>query len=577
MKRTSKPVKVTLAHINDTHSYFEPSALQLTVDLDGNAITPYVSAGGFARIAARRNQLKQHASEQGRHFLFLHAGDCFQGTLYFSLFKGKANADMLSALNLDAMTIGNHELDMGNEPVVNFAKRIGFPLLAGNWDISQELTTKTCRLNDCENIKPYQPQTNTATYIVKEFDEEPVAIFGLSLDKMMDIAQPDTDTPFVNAIQVARNTVEQLNKQGINKIILLSHLGYEGDMDLAEQVKGISLIVGGHSHKLQGDFSSLGLGKDDEYGLKVNDTRIVQAGFHSLTMGHCEIDFSESGEVTHFTGKNELLLGRQLFLNASMDQVATDDTYRRVRQLIDNHPNVSVCKKDHDTQAILVEKYMPKVRELQRDIIGYAPRKLRHVRLPDEKGASEIAPLVAESFLFTLGQDGIELDFAIHNAGGVRNSLNEGKISTADIAGKLLPFAVPIGYYSVSGHTIAAILEGAIDNAINNGVEGTGSGSYPYTYNLKFDYLASQPQGKRIANLLVYKDEQWQSVKPDTIYRGTSSAYTMKGKEGYNAILNTVGTVGTTQYSMADCMVTFLKDDPNKLAKVCRHFTQVTS
>ncbi|MFA0521906.1 bifunctional metallophosphatase/5'-nucleotidase, partial [Vibrio sp. 10N.222.55.E8] len=83
-------------------------------------------------------QIEQDAQRQKIGTLFLHAGDCFQGTLYFSLFKGRANADLLNALNIDAMTLGNHELDMGNEPVAIFAKRIQFPLLAGNWNLSNE-------------------------------------------------------------------------------------------------------------------------------------------------------------------------------------------------------------------------------------------------------------------------------------------------------------------------------------------------------------------------------------------------------------------------------------------------------
>lgn len=81
---------------------------------------------------------------------------------------------------------------------------------------------------------------------------------------------------------------------------------------------------------------------------------------------------------------------------------------------------------------------------------------------------------------------GHNAEFAIHNAGGVRNSLNVGNVSVADIAGKLLPFAVPIGVYQLKGKDIAAALEGAINNATNNGVVGTGDGSYPYTFNLNF-------------------------------------------------------------------------------------------
>ncbi len=99
----------------------------------------------------------------------------------------------------------------------------------------------------------YQHQTQSAQYMVKEFDGVPVAIFGLSIDKMSDIANPDADTPFVAAIDTAKATVEQIHAAGIKNIILLSHLGYEGDLELAEQVDAL-IIVGGHSHRLQGDF-----------------------------------------------------------------------------------------------------------------------------------------------------------------------------------------------------------------------------------------------------------------------------------------------------------------------------------
>ncbi|MBF4390870.1 bifunctional metallophosphatase/5'-nucleotidase, partial [Vibrio anguillarum] len=85
------------------------------------------------------------------------------------------------------------------------------------------------------------------------------------------------DTPFINAIQTAKNTVAEILAEGINKIVLLSHLGYEADIELAQQVEGISVVVGGHSHRLQGDFSALGLMKDDEYGLRINDTYVVQS------------------------------------------------------------------------------------------------------------------------------------------------------------------------------------------------------------------------------------------------------------------------------------------------------------
>ncbi|CAH0536877.1 bifunctional metallophosphatase/5'-nucleotidase [Vibrio marisflavi] len=562
----NKPLKLTLAHINDTHSYFEPTSLQLTIEQDGHQLRPYVSAGGFARIATRVHQLKSDAKRMKKGFLFLHAGDCFQGTLYFSLFKGKANADMLNELQLDAMTLGNHELDMGNEPVAAFVKKINFPLLAGNWDLSNEDSSKLSRVSESQNVLSYIPESQRAQWICKLVNQEPVAIFGVSIDKMQDIANPDPDTPFVNALNTVRNTIKDIQSKGVNKIILLSHLGYEEDIQLAKQVNGLSLVVGGHSHMLQGDFSAIGLGKNDDYGIKVNETYVVQSGSNALCLGHCEIEFDAKGRVTQFNGRNELLLGRRLFLDANMDTAGTDEAHISACDFLGQHPNVVVCKKDPEVQGVLLDKYIPRVRKLQQKVIAHASRTLRHVRLPDEKGPSEIAPLVAQSFHYMLNKHGGEVEFAIHNAGGVRTALNEGNVSVADIAGKLLPFAVPIGSYRITGEVIASVIEGAINNATNNGVSGTGTGSYPYTYNLRYRYLAGNRIGQRVVDLEIYSASHgWQLVEKNKLYTGSSSAYSMKGKEGYHAMLNMEGEGYVSNFSMADCFIELLTDHPETI------------
>ncbi|MEZ8284038.1 bifunctional UDP-sugar hydrolase/5'-nucleotidase [Vibrio splendidus] len=566
MTKKNKPTKIVLAHINDTHSYFEPTSLQLSLKMNNHIIEPYVSAGGFARISTRFKQIEQDAQRQKVGTLFLHAGDCFQGTLYFSLFKGKANADLLNALKIDAMTLGNHELDMGNEPVAIFAKRIKFPLLAGNWNLSNEDINKTHTLADNKIVKPYLIETRSASFITKEFDGEKVAIFGLSIDKMSGIANPDIDTPFENALETAEATIEQIHKAGINKIVLLSHLGYEADLELAAKVSGIGVIVGGHSHRLQGDFSDIGLVKDDDYGVKVGDSYVVQAGFHAMSLGHCEVEFDSEGKVTQFNGKNELLLGRRLFIDAKLSEVGQDDAHDMACEFLNNHTNIAVCKKDPELQSILTDKYQPRVRKLQQQIIAHADTKLRHIRIPDEKGPSQLAPLVAQSFHYLMNKKGHQVEFAIHNAGGVRNSLNSGDVSVADIAGKLLPFAVPIGVYEVRGETIAGMLEGAINNALDNGVVGTGSGSFPYTHNLRFCYHKEAPLGHRIHHLEIHSEALgWQAVSRNRVYRGASSAYTMKGKEGYNAVLDMMGDGMVTTDSMADCFIEFLQDHPESL------------
>ncbi|MDV7103494.1 bifunctional metallophosphatase/5'-nucleotidase [Vibrio sp. TH_r3] len=566
MTKNNKPAKLTLAHINDTHSYFEPQSLQLQINIDGQSIAPYVSNGGFARIATRAKQIKAKALSEGREYLFFHAGDCFQGTLYFSLFKGKANADLLNALEIDAMALGNHELDMGNEPVAELLQRINFPLLAGNWNLSDERHDKSHRLQQQTNLLSYCAQKKTANWLVKRVQGEPIAIFGVSMDQMADISNPDPDTYFENTFETVQKTIDAIRTDGINKIILLSHLGFDTDKQLAQSVNGLGIIIGGHSHTLQGDFSNIGLNDGGEYGLCINNTRIVQAGLHAQALGHCEIDFDADGNVSRFEGKNELLFGRRLCIDASLSKVNSDTLHQKAGEYLNNNVNVVVCKRDHAVHSLLQDKYIPKVRELQQTIVGHVTTHLRHIRIPDQTGGSQIMPLVTESFYHTIQQAGHNVEFALHNAGGVRSSIAPGPLSIADIAGKLLPFVVPIGLYKIKGRHLALALEGAINNALNNGVSGTGSGSYPYTYNLDFKYYYENKLGERIQSLKIYhKEFGWRTVENDVYYCGTSSAYTMKGKEGYHALTQMEGTGIVTQYSMADCFIRLLTDQPDRL------------
>lgn len=569
MTKNNKPIRMMLAHINDTHSYFEPHSLQLNLAIDDQVISPYVSNGGFARIATRVNQLRNEASALNRDFMFFHAGDCFQGTLYFSLFKGKANADLLNALQIDAMALGNHELDMGNQPVAEFLDRINFPILAGNWDLSNESNDKSNRLSTKSNLYHYNLESKTASWITKDVQGEKIAIFGVSMDQMEEIANPDSDTRFVNTFETVKNTIKAIEFQGINKIILLSHLGFDVDIELAREVEGLALIIGGHSHTLQGDFTSLGLANNGDYGVVINQTRIVQSGLHAQAIGHCEIDFDADGTVSRFVGRNELLLGRRLCIDASLSEVNTDYLHEKAQAFLKDRSDVVICKRDPYVQSILQDKYIPRVRVLQQTIIGNVSTPLRHIRVPDEFGGSDIVPLVAKSFYYSMCNAGHDVQFAIHNAGGVRTSLNPGAISVADIAGKLLPFAVPIGVYYIKGKYLMQVLEGAINNALNNGLTGTGSGSYPYCYNLDFKYEFSNKKGNRITDLQIKSSEGiWKKIECERIYCGTSSAYTMKGKEGYSAILNMEGVGVVTQASMADCFIELLNSQVDALEKL---------
>lgn len=487
--------------------------------------------------------------------MFLHAGDCFQGTLYYSLFKGEADAALLNFVKPDAMTLGNHELDLGNQNLAEFIEKIDFPVLAGNWDLSNESTHRSYRLADFDNLLTYNHEKQCADYLIRSFDGFKVAIVGLTLEKMAEIAHPEPDTPFLSVELVARQTLKYLENEGVDSVILLSHLGYEADLKLAEAVPGFDAIIGGHTHTLQGDFSGLGLSSDEPYARKVNKTVVVQAGSYGMALGVLELDFDCSGSVVEVSGGNRLLIGQRMTLETSSDSSLDDSTYGRIRDKITGRSDVMVVKSDLKAKGLIEEKFKPVVDRWREDVVATTDEPLRHIRIPDAQGGSQIAPLVCNAFLFGAREKGWDVDFAIHNAGGVRTSIYPGNITAADIAGRLLPFTIDVMVYRVTGRQIRAALEGAINNATNNGVEGTGSGSFPYTAGLKYTYECCNESGNRVTKLEVLRCGRWEPVDDKALYLGASSSYTSNGKEGYLPLSQGVTAPETTGISMADAFI----------------------
>ncbi|PWF63791.1 bifunctional metallophosphatase/5'-nucleotidase [Shewanella sp. BC20] len=556
---------LSLAHINDTHSNFEPSRVQFSLNLGLKALDITSHSGGYARLGYQISQARDRAAQSQMPFLFLHGGDSFQGTLYFSHFKGKANAHLLNLLAPDAMVIGNHDIDEGNARLAEFAKQIDFPLLAGNMDLSQEDIRKPANLRTVANILAYDENTQLASYLEKPFYDKKLAVIGITLDQMKDIARPDPDTHFVDAIATTARTVEHLHAKGIKHIIVLSHLGLDQDKRLAEQVDGISLIVGGHTHTLQGDFSALGL-SNIPYGEMVNGTPIVHAGKYAETLGLAEIEFDAAGRAINLKGGNYFMLDKQFMLSSS-EQV--DDTdYQAVQQRFNEHPYVLWDDADEDIHGVIHDIYRPAIAEMENKVLALVPKNLVHTRLPSKAlpHGSEIAPWVSRSMFQEAKLEDPRIHFALHNAGGVRQSVAQGRLTLADVLGQLLPFELPLVKYEIQGQYLYQALESAINAATNNSVRGTGAGSFPYTYGLRYYYDGRRPLGERLFKLEMMQQDGlslWYPVQPDALYVGVSTSYTAAGKEGYHPLLQARWQESIETLTLPQAFIRFLNRAPN--------------
>lgn len=263
------PEYLTVLHLNDTHSNLAAGAPR---DAEGNP-----TVGGIARAAtiiAAEMMVNPNA-------LTLHAGDAFIGDPAYNLNMGtlvQPELQLLLQLGVDAMAVGNHEFDLGPDPLLGCLAASfpagGFPLLSANLDFSA--------------VPQHALQSFIAPNMVKQCGAVKVGIFGMTTPEveLIGTAAPIVVSDDIFAIAAAQ--VAELQGQGCDVIIFLSHLGIGTDRLIAAGVPGIHLIVGGHSHAA--------LTAAEEVPNTGGTTYIVQSGEFYRQMGKTRLKI-ENGVV----------------------------------------------------------------------------------------------------------------------------------------------------------------------------------------------------------------------------------------------------------------------------------------
>jgi 5'-nucleotidase len=530
VKPDTTPLDISLIHVNDTHAHLEPAYSQLTVDINptlkGKRV--FVELGGFARLWAAVDALRaEHPTN-----LFVHAGDVFQGTLFFTEFKGKADLDFLNAMKLDAMTVGNHEFDLGPAVLVDFAEGAHFPLVACNLDLSAEPALASV-------IKPY---------VIKEIKGAKVALVGLANPDTPYISSPGPNVKFLDPKTSLEKTVKALEAQGINKIIVLSHDGYDVDKQLAAQVAGVDVIIGGHSHTPLGPLTSLGIKSEGSYptvvtGPTKDPVLVVTSWIWANTIGDLNVSFNGDGKIVAFDGRAPLLAGLDRFRvydlpdeNGKLKRVEfirqADGSY--VPKEYDGkgynaEPSVKskaayladfndlVTKFSGDSRFFFVKdkpegltklaQYSKSINELKNKIATTAGEELKRV---NNKGPG---PIIADSMRWKT-----EADIAIMNPGGVRVDYNAGPISVAQVY-ELQPFGNTLMTLNVNGAEVKQILEDMTDFCITSYVKAPDT-AYVYVSGLKLTLMVNGPKGNRVTDIQVQaKDGSWKAIDPAGTYK----------------------------------------------------------
>jgi 5'-nucleotidase len=222
---------LNILHINDWHSRIESNnAFESTCSDEDETAGECI--GGAARLVTAINQRRE--ALQGQNMLLLNGGDNFQGSLFYTTYKGTAEGEFLNLMKFDAMTVGNHEFDDGEDALVPFLEMVEFPVLSANVSPSAE-----SKVGDM-----IQPS------VVLEVGGEKIGIVGAVTNDTPEIAAPGPHITIENDIENITAEVEKLEAEGVNKIIALTHVGYVRDMEMVAKIPGVDVVVGGHSHTL---------------------------------------------------------------------------------------------------------------------------------------------------------------------------------------------------------------------------------------------------------------------------------------------------------------------------------------
>ena len=252
----------TILHTNDVHSRLEP------FPMDGSRNQ------GMGGVAARASVIREIRKEK-EHVLLLDAGDIFQGTPYFNMYKGEPEIKAMSMMGYDAATMGNHDFDAGIENFANQLQHASFPIVICNYDF-----TGTALEN------------KTVPYTIFKKGKTKIGVLGIGIELQGLVSENLYEkTVYQDPIIAANRTADILKKQGCEMIICLSHLGdkYDdakvSDEILSKESYDIDLIIGGHTHRF---FES----PRKYQNKRQNEVLVNQVGWAGIQLGQLDYKIS---------------------------------------------------------------------------------------------------------------------------------------------------------------------------------------------------------------------------------------------------------------------------------------------
>ena len=485
----SADYRLTVLHTNDFHARFEPisrfdSGCSPEDNDEGKCF------GGSARLVTAIAAAKARSD----NYILVDGGDQFQGSLFYTYYKGKAAAELMNQMEYDAMAVGNHEFDDGPEVLRAFVDSVNFPVLMANANIENEPSL----------VGAVSPS------VILERAGERLGLIGLTPEDNDELASPGPNVQFSDPVEAVRVETERLEAMGINKIIVLSHSGLSVDLRIAEAVPQVDVIVGGHDNTL---LSNTQERADGPYPLMVGNTAIVQAYAYAKFLGELNITFDGDGNIVE-------AVGEPILLDASVPE--NEDTKMRISELA----------KPLD--------------EIRNKVVAEAGAFIEGDRSVCRVQECPMGNLVADSMLDRVRDQGIQI--AIANAGGIRASIDKGEVTMGQVL-TILPFQNTLSTFHIKGQIIIDALENGVSQ-----VEDV-KGRFPQVAGLSFTWDPTVgPNEGRIQEVLV----GGVAIDPDAVYGVVSNNYVRNGGDGYRMFTTDAMDVYDYGPDLADVLAEYM-------------------
>ncbi|MCG5058805.1 MAG: 5'-nucleotidase C-terminal domain-containing protein [Limnoraphis sp. WC205] len=475
-------------HTNDHHAHLEAVEVGDT------------NLGG---IAQRKTLIDSLRSEEKAPTLLLDAGDIFQGTLYFNKYLGEADLPFYNELNYAAVAIGNHEFDKGQQVLADFIKQAQFPMVSANIEVASDSPLSGL-------IKPW---------IVEDIQGQKIGILGLTTEETALLSSPGEGVVFIDKVEAAKKAVAALQKQGVNKIIALTHLGFSNDLELARQVDGIDIIIGGHSHTPLGNMP----GATEPYPVVEKtpngDTVLFVTDWEwGKYLGDLQVSFDSKGRLIDWQGSP----------HAVDDNIKPDETF--IGQL---------------------DEFKKPLDDLRQQVIGKTTVKLDGDRANIRTQETNLGNLIADAILTKMNVDNGQI--AIVNGGGIRASIPAGEVTVGQVL-EVLPFGNTVTRLDLTGSQIKQALEHGVSRVEQ------GDGCFPHVSGIRLSWNPKSPAGSRIVEVQIR--DQKGNEKPldlNATYRVVTNDFMMGGGDGYEIFKEGENQVDTG-FLLSDVVIDYIRN-----------------